>query len=75
MPDTLFCIADQTAEACAKANGWPGPFTFNMQSGAGSPEDVNIGYGPASAYFDTEGPAWYDFGGVAGTSVGWVLRS
>ncbi len=67
------CTADQTADACAKANGWPDPFQFNMQSGSAAPENAVTGFGPASFYFRTGTSKLYVFGGTPGTEVGWNI--
>lgn len=67
------CLADQTALVCAKTRGWPGPYTYNLQSGTAAPEGVVTGYGPSSTYFRSSTSKWYNFGGVAGANTGWNI--
>ena len=67
------CLPDRTANACAKAHGWPDPFSYNLQTGTVAPEGAIIGYGPSSFYERTSTGKHYVFSGVAGAMVGWTL--
>lgn len=58
-----------TAEACARARGWP--INPRMLSGSGSPEGNEVGYWPNDQYLDIDTNVLYIFNGTPGTSFGW----
>ncbi len=67
------CTTNRTAEACAKANGWPAPESFYMQFGSGAPENVYTGYGAGSFYLRTSNQKLYVFTGSHGGKTGWTI--
>lgn len=65
----LDCYENASAEACAKAQGWP--YDPNILRGSDAPGNVVIGYYQGQFYFRTATNKLYVFLGTPGTDVGW----